>query len=51
MLCRDNGLSSGVGLLTDRDWTLLGHADELVDGLVVLVDHPLTQYDQTECRM
>ena len=43
MLCRDNGLSSGVSLLTDRDWTLLGHADELVDGLVVLVDRLSSQ--------
>jgi hypothetical protein len=43
MLCRDDGLSGGVGLLTDRDWTLSGHANELADGLVVLVDHLSSQ--------
>jgi hypothetical protein len=43
MLRRDDGLYGGVGLLTDRDWTLSGHANELADGLVVLADHLSSQ--------
>jgi len=43
MLRHDDGLFGGVGLLTDRDWTLLGRANELVDGSMVLADHPSNQ--------
>ena len=43
MLCRDGGLSSGIGELTDGAWTLLGHVDELADGPVVLTDRPSIQ--------
>ena len=43
MLRHNDGLSGGVGLLSNRDWTLSGHANELVDGPVVLADRPSSQ--------
>ena len=39
MLRHDDGLSNGVGEITDGDWTLLDHGDELAKGLVMLADH------------
>ena len=42
-LRRGDGLSGGVGELTDGVWTLSGRANELADGLVVLVDRPSSQ--------